>query len=148
MKNNKFTARNEMLSRGFTLIEILIVTTIIALIVSFAASKIFGGGDKAKASLTKSRISALTGSLDLYKLDVGKYPTTQEGLKALIQAPGGTSRWNGPYERNEDNIKDAWSNELIYRSPGDQNRPYEITSLGADAKEGGDGVNKDIHSWD
>ncbi len=148
MRKNEFIRANGMLSRGFTLIEILIVTTIIALIVAFAASRIFGGSDKAKASLTKARISGLAGTLDLYKLDVGKYPTTQEGLRALVQAPGGTSKWNGPYERNEDNIKDAWNNELTYRSPGDQNRPYEIISLGADAKDGGDGANKDIHSWE
>jgi general secretion pathway protein G len=146
-KNNLMRAGNKY-SYGFTLIEILIVTTIIALIVAFAANKIFEGGDKAKASLTKARISGLGGTLDLYKLDVGKYPTTQEGLRALIAAPGGASKWNGPYEKNEDNIKDAWNNELNYKSPGDANRAYEISSFGADGKDGGDGVNKDLKSWE
>lgn len=148
MKKNKLMRTDRRFSRGFTLIEILIVTTIIALIVAFAANKIFGGADKAKSSLTKARISGLGGSLDLYKLDVGKYPTTQEGLKALIAAPGGAAKWNGPYEKNEDLIKDAWNNELSYKSPGDQNRAYEISSFGADGVEGGDGPNKDIKSWE
>jgi general secretion pathway protein G len=148
MKKNKVMRTGSRYSNGFTLIEILIVTTIIALIVAFAVSKIAGGADKAKASLTRTKISGLSGTLDLYKLDVGKYPTTQEGLKALLQAPGGVSKWNGPYEKNEDNIKDAWNNELNYKSPGDANRPYEISSLGADGVEGGDGPNKDLKSWE
>jgi general secretion pathway protein G len=148
MKKNNVMRTNTKLQRGFTLIEILIVTTIIALIVAFAAGKIFGGADKAKASLTKARISGLGGTLDLYKGDIGKYPTTQEGLKALIQAPNGATRWNGPYEKNEDAIKDAWNNDLIYKSPGEQSRGFEITSLGADGVEGGDGPNKDIKSWE
>lgn len=148
MKKNNVVRTGSKYSRGFTLIEILIVTTIIALIVAFAAGKIFGGADKAKASLTKARISGLGGTLDLYKGDIGKYPTTQDGLKALVQAPNGATRWNGPYEKNEDAIKDAWNNDLIYKSPGDQNRGFEIISLGADGVEGGDGPNKDIKSWE
>ena len=104
--------------------------------------------DQAQAKIGKSKIVALSGPLDIYKLDTGKYPTTQEGLKALIQAPGGASKWNGPYEKNEDNIKDAWNNELNYKSPGDANRAFEISSFGADGKDGGDGVNKDIKSWE
>jgi general secretion pathway protein G len=143
--NKKFSMRA---SKGFTIIEILIVATIIALIVGFAANRIFGGGDRAKASLAKSRIMELTGALDLYKLDMGRYPSTQEGLKALLTAPGGAGKWNGPYMRNEETIKDPWDNDLIYRSPGEGNRPFEIVSKGSDGAEGGEGSAKDIKSWE
>jgi general secretion pathway protein G len=143
--NKNLSLRN---SQGFTLIEILIVATIIALIVGFAANRIFGGGNDAKARLTKARITELGGYLDLYKLDVGKYPTTQDGLKALLTAPSGVTKWSGPYARNEDAIKDPWNNDMVYRAPGENNRPYDIISLGADGAEGGEGVNKDIKSWE
>lgn len=142
--NNRLTLSRH---RGFTLIEIIIVITLIGLIVAYAGNRIFGQGDKAKVGLTKSRIQEISAQLDAYKLDTGKYPTTQEGLNALLQAPSGATNWNGPYVRNADNIKDFWNNELIYRAPGNENRPFEITSLGSDGKEGGEGVNKDINSW-
>jgi general secretion pathway protein G len=148
MKKNMAMRTSGKFSSGFTLIEILIVTTIIVGIMAFAASRIFGGGERANASITKARISGLSGSLDLYKLDVGRYPSTQEGLRALLQAPSGSTKWNGPYERNEQSIKDAWDRDLVYKSPGDQNRPYEIISLGSDGQEGGEGPNKDIKSWE
>ncbi len=134
---------------GFTLIEILIVVGIIALIGTYAASKVFEGGDNAKAKITKSKISGLVGTLDLFKLDVGRYPSTQEGLKALVEAPSGVSKWNGPYLRNADQIKDEWDNDFVYRSPGELNRQFEIISLGADRKEGGDSPStRDIKSWE
>ena len=136
-------------SRGFSLIEIIVVITIIGLIVGWAATSIFGKQDQAQGRIAKSKITALGGALDLYKLDVGKYPTTTEGLKALLTAPGGATGWNGPYVKNLDELKDPWKNELIYRSPGAENRPYEIVSLGADGVEGGEGpANKDIKSWE
>ena len=143
MKKNNVMRTGNKYSYGFTLIEILIVTTIIALIVAFAANKIFEGGDKAKASLTKARISGLGGTLDLYKLDVGKYPTQQEGLKALITSTG-AANWNGPYMRKAEQIKDPWSTDIVYKAPGGDNRPFDLISLGADGKEGGDGPNKDV----
>ena len=136
-------------SQGFSLIEIIVVITIIGLIVGWAATSIFGKQDQAQGRIAKSKITALGGALDLYKLDVGKYPATTEGLKALLTAPGGATGWNGPYVKNLDELKDPWKNELIYRSPGAENRPYEIVSLGADGVEGGEGpANKDIKSWE
>ena len=136
-------------SQGFSLIEIIVVITIIGLIVGWAATSIFGKQDQAQGRIAKSKITALGGALDLYKLDVGKYPATTDGLKALLTAPGGATGWNGPYVKNLDELKDPWKNELIYRSPGAENRPYEIVSLGADGVEGGEGpANKDIKSWE
>lgn len=150
--DNKLNARRRSLSQrkwnqGFTLIEIIIVIVIIGLIVAAAGNRIFGQGDKAKAGLAKSRIAEISAQLDLYKLETGRYPNSAEGLKALLQAPSGAANWNGPYVKNADAVKDPWTNEMVYRSPGSDNRPFEIISLGADGKEGGEGVNKDITSW-
>lgn len=144
--NSRVNSRGE--SHGFTLLEILVVITIIGGILAFAANQIFGKADQATAKIAKSKIVALSGVLDLYKLDTGKYPSTQDGLKALLQAPSGVPNWNGPYLQNEGELKDPWRNDLIYRSPGSENRPYEIVSLGGDGKEGGEGANKDLKSWE
>lgn len=136
-------------SRGFSLIEIIIVITIIGLILAWATNRIFGQGDKAKWTATKAQVSQLAATLDQYKLDTGKYPTTQEGLKALLQAPSGVVNWNGPYLHKAEQIKDVWNNDYIYRSPGTDNRAFEIVSLGSDGQEGGEGVpNRDIKSWE
>ena len=110
-------------SQGFSLMEIIVVITIIGVIVGWAATNIFGKQDQAQARIAKSKIVALSGPLDVYKLDTGKYPTTQEGLKALLQAPSGVPNWNGPYVKNDAELKDPWRNDLIYRSPGSENRP-------------------------
>jgi general secretion pathway protein G len=137
-----------MLNKGFTLIEIIIVITIIGLVVAWAGNRIFGQGDKAKSGLAKARISEISAQLDLYKLDTGRYPNTAEGLRALVVNPGSATNWNGPYVKNADAIKDPWNNDMIYKSPGDANRPFDLTSLGADGKEGGDGPSRDVNSWE
>jgi general secretion pathway protein G len=135
-------------SQGFSLIEIIVVITIIGLIVGWAATNIFGKGDQAQAKIARAKITQLSGPLDLYKLETGKYPSSSDGLKALLTAPSGVTGWNGPYVRNADELKDPWKNDLIYRSPGSDNRPYEIISLGSDGQEGGEGSAKDIRSWE
>ena len=135
-------------NQGFSLIEIIVVITIIGVIVGWAATNIFGKQDQAQARIAKSKIVAMSGPLDIYKLDTGKYPTTQEGLRALLQAPPGVPNWNGPYVKSDAELKDPWRNDLIYRSPGSEGRPYEIVSLGADGQEGGEGANKDLKSWE
>jgi general secretion pathway protein G len=144
----KYRPSRHHVSAGFSLIEIIIVITIIGLIVGWVATNIFGKQDQAQWRVAKSQITQLGATLDQYKLDTGRYPNTQEGLKALIQAPGGVANWIGPYGKAEA-LKDPWKNDLVYRSPGSDNRPYEIISLGADGREGGEGVpNKDIKSWE
>jgi len=130
-------------SRGMTLIEILVVLVLIAVVMGIVGGNFLGKGEKAKADAAKIEIGQIAQSLDLYKLEVGRYPTTQEGLQALISAPAGTTNWNGPYWKKSSVPKDPWGNEYKYSAPG-QAGPYDITSLGADGKEGGEGVNKDI----
>jgi general secretion pathway protein G len=133
---------------GFSLMEIIIVVTIIGLIAAWAATNIFGKQEQVQARTAKGKLVSFSGPLDLYKLDTGRYPNTQEGLRALVSNPGNVSNWNGPYVKNLEELKDPWGTNYIYKSPGDANRPYDLTSLGADNKEGGEGANRDINSWE
>jgi general secretion pathway protein G len=128
-----------------TLIEILVVLTLIAIVMGIVGGNFIGKGEKAKADAAKIEIGQISQTLDLYKLEIGRYPTTQEGLQALITAPAGANNWNGPYWKKQTVPKDPWGNEYKYLSPA-SSAPYEITSLGADGKEGGEGPNKDIVS--
>ncbi len=130
-------------SRGMTLIEILVVLVLIGIVLGIVGGNFIGKGEKAKADAARIEIGQIAQTLDLYKLEVGRYPTTQEGLQALISAPAGAANWNGPYWKKQTVPKDPWGNEYRYLSPGSKG-PYEITSLGADGKEGGEGPDKDI----
>ena len=130
---------------GMTLIEILVVLVLIGIVLGIVGGNFIGRGEKAKADAAKIEISQIGQALDLYKLEVGRYPTSQEGLQALISAPAGAGNWNGPYWKKAVLPKDPWGNEYKYTSPG-QTAPYEILSYGADGKEGGEGSNKDISS--
>ena len=131
--------------RGMTLIEILVVLVLLSVIMTVVAGNYIGRGEKAKADAAKIEMGQISQTLDLYKLEIGRYPTTQEGLQALISAPAGVTNWNGPYWKKQSVPKDPWGTEYKYTSPA-ANAPYEIISLGADAKEGGEGPNKDISS--
>lgn len=132
-------------ARGMTLIEILVVLVLIGIVMGIVGGNFLGKGEKAKADAAKIELNQIGQTLDLYKLEVGRYPTTQEGLQALIAAPSGVTNWNGPYWKNGTIPKDPWGNEYRYTSPG-QKGDYDIVSLGADGKEGGEGANKDISS--
>ena len=155
MKNTSGNARSVALRacaassrgmRGMTLIEILVVLVLIGVVLGVVGGNFIGKGEKAKADAAKIEIGQIGQTLDLYKLETGKYPTTQEGLQALIAAPPGMTNWNGPYWKKTTVPKDPWGNDYRYASPGQNNVPYEISSYGADGKEGGDGANKDITS--
>jgi general secretion pathway protein G len=126
-----------------TLIEILVVLVLIGVVLGVVGGNFIGRGEKAKADAARIEIGQIGQSLDLYKLEIGRYPTTQEGLQALIAAPAGVSNWNGPYWKKSTVPKDPWGNEYKYAAPG-QRGPYDILSWGADGKEGGEGVNADI----
>jgi general secretion pathway protein G len=133
--------------RGMTLIEILVVLVLIGIVMGVVAGNFIGRGEEAKRKAAKIEIEQIGQTLDLYKLETGRYPTTQEGLQALITAPPGVNNWNGPYWKKSIIPKDPWGNEYKYASPG-QHGAYDIYSYGADGKEGGEGANKDITSWE
>jgi general secretion pathway protein G len=137
-------SRNRM--SGMTLIEILVVLVLIGIVLGVVGGNFIGRGEKAKADAAKIEIGQIGQALDLFKLEVGRYPTSQEGLQALIAAPPGLGNWNGPYWKKSQLPKDPWTNEYRYASPG-QHGAYDIVSYGADGKEGGDGPDKDIASW-
>jgi general secretion pathway protein G len=128
---------------GMTLIEILVVLVLIGVVMGVVGGNFIGRGEKAKADAAKIEMGQIGQALDLYKLEIGRYPTTQEGLQALISAPAGVTNWNGPYWKKSTVPKDPWGNDYKYAAPG-QRGPYDILSWGADGKEGGEGVNADI----
>ncbi len=132
-------------ARGFTLIELVMVLVIIGVILSMVGPRIFGNVGRANSEIAKTKIANIGGQLELFKLDVGRYPTTQEGLAALVTAPAGVANWNGPYIRDPKDLKDPWTRDFIYRSPAEK-APYDLLSLGADGKEGGDGENRDVRN--
>jgi general secretion pathway protein G len=134
---------NSTRQSGFTLLEIVIVLVILGTVMAFVAPRIFGNLEKANQAMAKARIEQISGQLEIYKLEVGRYPNTQEGLKALMEKPAGADRWNGPYLKDAASLKDSWGNDFRYTSPG-SSKPFDIVSLGADGKEGGESENRDI----
>jgi len=132
--------------RGMTLIEILVVLVLIGIVLGIVGGNFIGKGEKAKADAARIEIGQIGQALDLFKLEIGRYPTQQEGLQALVSSPPGVNNWNGPYWKRASVPKDPWGNEYRYLAPGSNGLPYEVVSLGADGKEGGDGVNKDLSS--
>jgi len=134
-------------SCGFTLIELLVVLLILGMIAGLVGPQIMKQLGTAKSNTAKLQIEDLGAGLDLFYLDNGRYPNTQEGMNALIQKPSGFDNWNGPYLKKKKIPKDPWSNEYQYQSPG-QNGEYDLYSYGADNQPGGDGKNKDINSWE
>jgi general secretion pathway protein G len=119
---------------------------IIGLLAGLVLPQFIRQEEKAKLRTTKAQIELFGTALDTFRLDVGRYPTTDEGLQALRQKPGGLERWDGPYLR-KDLPLDPWSKPYAYRSPGEHG-PYDIVSYGADGTPGGDGDNRDITSWE
>ena len=133
--------------RGFTLIELLVVLVILGLIASVIGPRVVGYLGGAKTDTAKLQIEELGAALDLYKLEVGRYPTTEEGLQALVQAPAGPAGWRGPYLKKKLVPKDPWGNPYRYAAPG-QHGVYDVYSYGADNRQGGEDENKDVLSWE
>lgn len=135
--------------RGFTLIEIMVVMVILGLLVAVVAPNIMGRSDQAKVTVAKTQMSNIANALDLYRLDNGHYPSTQQGLEALVNRPSGTpepKNWNPDgYLKNVP--EDPWDNEYEYMSPGSEGA-YDLYSLGSDGQEGGDGDAADISVHD
>lgn len=133
-------------AHGFTLLELLAVLVILGLLAAFAAPRVLNLLGGAKNSAAETQISNLGTVLDLYRLEVGHYPSTEEGLDALLEQPPGVEAWNGPYLSKSNALIDPWQRPYEYRSPGEHG-DYDLYSLGADGAEGGDDEDADITSW-
>ncbi|GAA0838882.1 GspG family T2SS major pseudopilin variant XcpT [Marinobacter szutsaonensis] len=140
--NKRFT------QRGFTLIEIMVVMVILGLLVAIVAPNIMGRSDQAKVTIAETQLKNIQSALDLYRLDNSHYPSTQQGLEALVSRPSGSPE---PKNWNQDGYlksvpEDPWGNQFQYVSPGTEG-PYDLYSYGADGQEGGDGDAADISVW-
>jgi general secretion pathway protein G len=131
--------------RGFTLIEIMVVVIIIGLLAALVGPRLFGKVSTARQKAAKAQIELFGTALDTFRLDTGRYPTTEEGLKALREKPSAVENWQGPYLPKEIPV-DPWNKPYVYRSPGQQG-DYDLISYGLDGSEGGEGENQDIVSW-
>jgi len=131
--------------RGFTLIEILVVIIIIGLLAALVGPRLFGKVGAARQKAAKAQIELFGTALDALRLDVGRYPSTDEGLKALREKPSGMDKWKGPYLPKEIPL-DPWGRSYVYKCPGDHGE-YDLISYGLDGTEGGEGENLDVVSW-
>ncbi len=132
--------------RGFTLIELLVVLMILGLLAGLVGPRIMKYLGGAKTGTAQLQIEEFGASLDLYHLEVGRYPTSDEGLLALSEQPAGVTNWHGPYLKKKDIPTDPWGNDYQYRSPG-ENSDYDLYSLGRDNADGGSGEDTDLVSW-
>jgi general secretion pathway protein G len=146
LKRRRYSRRALHRRRGFTLVEMLVVITIIGLIMGLVGPRVLNYLSESKAKAAKIQIESFASALDLYYLDTGRYPATSEGLAALVQRSGGAASWNGPYLKGGVVPNDPWGKAYVYRSPGEHG-PYDMTSYGADGQEGGTGAAADITSW-
>lgn len=131
---------------GFTLIELLVVVVIIGLLAGLVAPRYFSQVGKSNVNIARAQIDSLGKALDTYRLDVGSYPTTDQGLQALVTKPDGVDRWQGPYLQKQV-PPDPWGRPYHYKAPGDH-ADYDLYSYGADGQPGGTGENVDITSWE
>lgn len=130
---------------GFTLLELLVVMVIIGLLASYVGPRYFAQVGKSEVKTARAQIDALEKALDQYRLDVGHYPTTEQGLSALVTQPASELRWSGPYLKK--NVPpDPWGNPYVYKKPGDHGE-FDLLSYGNDGQSGGDGEAADIVNW-
>jgi general secretion pathway protein G len=131
---------------GFTLIELLVVLVILGLLAGIAGPRVMKYLGGAKSDSAKVQIEEFGAALDMYHLEVGRYPSSDEGLEALVKAPSNAGKWNGPYIKKNVVPPDPWGNPYQYKAPG-QHGEFDLYSLGADNAEGGEGENKDVVNW-
>jgi len=132
--------------RGFTLVELLVVLVILGLLMGLVGPQVLNRLGGAKTDTAALQIKDLEQTLELYKLDVGRYPTVDQGLQALVEQPSGVVGWNGPYLKKSTVPLDPWNNEYQYRYPGEMGE-LDIFSLGQDGAPGGDGEDADVGNW-
>jgi general secretion pathway protein G len=142
-ENEKRERRHDAGQRGFTLVEMLVVISIIGLIMGLIGPRVLNYLSESKVKAAKIQLQSFAGALDLFYLDAGRFPSTSEGLAALMQRTPGVAAWNGPYLKGNVLPTDPWSHPYVYRAPGNH-APYEITSYGSDGQEGGSGLAADI----
>jgi general secretion pathway protein G len=133
--------------QGFTLLELLVVLGIIAMLAGIVGPQVMKHMGAAKIKAAKVQIEDISTALDMYKLDIGSYPSNQQGLSALIEKPADSKQWNGPYLRKERVPVDPWQQEYHYQQPG-QHGKFDLYSYGADEKQSGEGDDQDINSWE
>jgi len=138
--------RNARDSAGFTLLELLVVIVIIGLLAGLVAPRYFDQVGKSNTKIANAQINSLEKALDQFRLDVGAYPTTEQGLPALFVKPNGVEKWQGPYLKKPV-PPDPWGRSYRYKSPGDHG-DYDLASLGADGQVGGTGENVDVSNWE
>jgi len=131
---------------GFTLVELLVVLAILGLLAGLVGPQVMKFLGTSKTKTARLQIEDLAATLDLYRLETGRYPTGEEGLEALVTKPGNAVNWNGPYLKKSDVPKDPWGFEYQYKFPGEHGAT-DIWTLGADNREGGEGENADVKSW-
>jgi general secretion pathway protein G len=129
-------------AQGFTLIELVIL----GLLAAFAAPQVLNYLGRAKTDAARAQVQNIASVLDLYRLEVGSYPSQQDGLEALLEEPADAPRWNGPYVKRRDALTDPWGRMYVYRFPGEHGA-YDLYSLGADGGDGGEGEDQDVTSW-
>jgi general secretion pathway protein G len=130
-------------SRGITLIELVVVMVIIAMFATLVGSRVFRSVERGKQTVAKAQIQEFETNLDMFRLDVGRYPTSDEGLQALQSRPADLAGWDGPYLKKDVPL-DPWGNAYIYRRPGRQGVDFDLVALGADGREGGEGNDRDV----
>ena len=137
--------------QGFTLIELLVVILILGLLAGIVGPRLFGHTDEAKQTKARVQIENLSSALKMYKIDNGQFPSTEQGLEALVTEPQSGNlpkKWKkGGYLAKKQVPQDPWGNEYVYLSPG-VNDDFDITSYGADGTSGGEGIDRDINSWE
>jgi general secretion pathway protein G len=131
--------------RGFTLLELLVVMVILGLLAGYVGPKYFAQVGKSEAKAARAQIDALEKTLDMFRLDTGHYPSSEQGLDALVTKPPNEPRWNGPYLKKAVPL-DPWGRAYIYKFPGEHG-DYDVHSLGKDGRRGGEGENADVTSW-
>ena len=130
--------------RGFTLVELLVVLVVLGLLISIVGPRAIGYLGGARSDTARIQMETFAAALDLYRMDMRKYPTAEMGLAALVSAPAGATRWRGPYLNKAELPLDPWDNAYVYLSPGTGGAPYRMLSYGADGKEGGEDEDADI----